>query len=180
MKKILLLLVVACLSLTQLHAQESTFEKGNKVLNLGLGLGNTLYSGIGYSGMVPPLSASLEVGVVDNIIEKGVIGIGGYLGFSSYKWDNYYKYTNIIIGPRGTFHYPFVDKLDTYAGLMIGYNIVSSKWIGTGSEILNHTGGGIVSAFFLGGRYYFSDAVAAMLELGYGVAYLNLGVAFKF
>lgn len=180
MKKILVLFIVACFSLTQLLAQESTFNKGDKVLNLGLGLGTSLYSGIGYHGLIPPLSGSLEVGVVDNIIEKGVIGVGGYLGFASYKWDNYYRYTNIIIGPRGTFHYPFVDKLDTYAGLMIGYNISSSHWIGTGAETFNSTGGGIVSSFFLGGRYYFSDAMAAMLELGYGVAYLNIGVAFKF
>ncbi len=180
MKKILVLFVVVCFSMTQLNAQESTFDKGDKVLNLGLGLGTSLYSGIGYSGLIPPLSASLEVGVVDNVIEKGVIGVGGYLGFASYKWDNYYRYTNIIIGPRGTFHYPFLDKLDTYAGLMIGYNIRSSNWIGTGSEIIDHSSGGIVSSFFLGGRYYFSEAMAAMLELGYGVSYLNIGVAFRF
>lgn len=180
MKKILVLFVVACFSLTQLFAQESTFNKGDKVLNLGLGLGTSLYSGIGYSGLIPPLSGSLEVAVVDNIIEKGVIGVGGYLGFASYKWDNYYRYTNIIIGPRGTFHYPFVDKLDTYAGLMIGYNVVSSKWIGSGADVNISAGGGVVSSFFLGARYYFSDNMAVMAELGYGVAYLNIGVAFKF
>lgn len=181
MKKILVLFVVACFSLTQLFAQEPTFNKGDKVLNLGLGLGTSLYSGVGYSGVIPPLSGSVEVGVVDNIIEKGVIGVGGYLGFASYKWSDYYKYTNIIIGPRGTFHYPFLDKLDTYAGLMIGYNIRSSSWIGTGMEITDrHSSGGIVSSFFLGGRYYFSESFGAMLELGYGVSYLNLGVALKF
>lgn len=183
MKKVLVLVVVACFSMTQLFAQESTFNKGDKVLNLGLGLGSTLYSGFGNKSLIPPLSASLEAGIVDNIIDKGVIGIGGYLGYSSYKWESGsygYRYSNIIIGPRGTFHYPLVDKLDTYAGLMLGYNVVSSKWIGTGTPYGSATGGGFVSAFFLGGRYYFSDNMAAMLELGYGVAYLNLGIALKF
>jgi len=180
MKKILVLLVVACFSLTQLLAQDPTFNKGDKVANIGLGIGTSLYTGGGYSGVVPPLSASLEVGVVDNIIEKGVIGIGGYLGYASYKWTNYYKYSNIIIGPRANFHYPFVDNLDIYAGLMIGYNIVSSNWIGTGTEIFDNTSGGIVSSFFIGGRYYFSESLAGMLELGYGVAYLNIGIALKF
>ncbi len=91
MKKILVWFVVACFSLTQLLAQESTFNKGDKVLNLGLGIGSTLYSGIGYNGAIPPLSGSFEVAVVDNIIEKGVIGVGGYLGFASYKWTDHYK-----------------------------------------------------------------------------------------
>lgn len=180
MKKVLILIVAACFSLGQLFAQEPTFNKEDKVFNAGLGIGTSLYSGGGYAGLIPPLSASLEVGVVDNIIEKGVIGVGGYLGFATYKWTNYYRYTNIIIGPRGTFHYPFVDKLDTYAGLMIGYNIVSSKWIGTGMETHNASSGGVVSSFFIGGRYYFSDNLAGMLELGYGIAYLNIGVALKF
>lgn len=175
MKKILVLLVIACFSLTQVSAQESTFDKGDKVVNLGLGLGSSLYSS---GGIIPPLSASFEVGVVDNIIERGVIGVGGYLGFASYGHRDFYRVTNIVIGPRGTFHYPFVDKLDTYAGLMIGYNVVSWNW--DNSPGLETAGSGLVSSFFIGGRYYFSDSMAAMLELGYGIAYLNLGVAFRF
>lgn len=170
MKKILLSVIVVCFSVTQLIAQQQIFNKGEKVLNLGLGIGSTLGYG---TTAIPPLSASFEVGVVDNIIDKGVIGIGGYLGISSYKSGSY-KLTNIVIGPRGTFHYPFIDKLDTYAGLMIGYNFYHDNW-DFGPDY-----GGIVSAWFLGGRYYFSDNLAAMLELGYGVAYLNIGVALKF
>ena len=34
------------------------------------------------------------------------------------------------IKPPGSFHYPLVDKLDTYAGILLGYNIVTSKEIG--------------------------------------------------
>lgn len=183
MKKLFVLMVAVVLSATQLIAQESTFSKGDKVLNLGLGLGSTLYSGTGNKGLVPPLSASLDVAVVDNILEKGVIGVGGYIGYSSYKWESGgwgWRYTNIIIGPRGTFHYPLVDKLDTYAGLLVGYNVVSSKWIGTGAQFGAASGGGLVSSFFIGGRYYFKDNLAAMAELGYGIAYLTIGVSLKF
>lgn len=171
MKKVLLVIVVICFSMTQLLAQESTFVKGDKVANIGLGLGSTLSLG---STVIPPLSASFEVGVVEDILEKGSIGVGGFLGFSSYKWGTY-KLTNIYIGPRGTFHYPLVEKLDTYAGLMIGYNIYSDN---DPSDFYNF--GGLVSSWFLGGRYYFSESTAAMLELGYGVFNVNLGVAFKF
>ena len=186
MKKLFLLLACGVFGFTQMSAQESTFNKGDKVLNLGLGLGSTLFSGSYYKSQIPPLSASLEFGIVDGIAEKGVIGVGPYLGYSSYKYDYLgwgWKYSNIIIGARGNFHYPLVDKLDTYAGVLLGYNISSSKEFGdpgSGYENYHGTSGGLVYSGFIGGRYYFSDSFAAMLELGYGITYLNIGVALKF
>jgi hypothetical protein len=186
MKKLLLSLLVVVFSLTQLLAQESTFKKGDKVLNLGIGLGSTLYTGSYYKVGIPPISASLEVGVADGILDKGSIGIGGYLGYSSHKWEYssswYWKYTNIILGVRGVFHYPLVNKLDTYTGLLLGYNIASSKETGTAIYGYNYSSssGGVAYSWFVGGRYYFSDKFAGMLELGYGITYLNIGVALKF
>ena len=185
MKKLLLVLFVAVFSLTQLLAQESTFKQGDKVLNLGIGFGSTFYSGTGYKAGIPPISASLEFGVKDGVLDKGSIGIGGYLGYSSHKWEynNWgWKYTNIIIGVRGVFHYPLVDKLDTYTGLLLGYNIASSKEFGTAIFGYNYSAssGGVAYSWFVGGRYYFTDKFAGMLELGYGITYLNLGVALKF
>ncbi len=186
MKKILLLLACGIFGFTQLSAQESTFNKGDKVLNLGFGLGSTLYSGSYFKSQIPPISASLDIGIVDGIAEKGVIGIGPYLGYSSYKYDylqSGWKTSNIIIGARGNFHYPLVDKLDTYVGLLLGYNISSSKAFGIpglGYENFHANSSGLVYSGFIGGRYYFSDSFAAMLELGYGITYLNIGVALKF
>ena len=187
MKKLLLFLLVVVFSLTQLFAQESTFKQGDKVLNLGIGFGSTFYSGTGYKAGVPPISASLEFGVKDGVLDKGSIGIGGYLGYSSHKWDYLssgwgWKYTNIIIGVRGVFHYPLVDKLDTYTGLLLGYNIATSKEYGNAIPGYNYSAssGGVAYSWFIGGRYYFSDSFAGMLELGYGITYLNLGVALKF
>jgi hypothetical protein len=178
MKKLLMFIVLVTFSVASLTAQETTFNKGDKVLNLDLGLGSAIYSGVGYSSVVPPLSASLEIGIVDNILEKGSVGVGGYLGFSSHK-TSYWRSTSIIIGPRGAFHYALVDKLDTYAGLIIGYNVYSSKWIGSGFEINDASSGGIVSSEFIGARYYFSDSFAANAELGVGISYLSIGVSLK-
>ena len=183
MKKLLLLFVVVSFALTQSFAQEPTFVKGDKVLNVGIGLGSTLYSGSYYKSAVPPVSASLEFGVVDNILEKGVIGVGPYFGYSSYKYDylsSGWKYTNMILGAKGNFHYPLVEKLDTYTGILLGYNIVTSKWTGTGSEDLTASSSGIAWSWFVGGRYYFKETFAVMAELGYGIAYLNIGIALKF
>ena len=179
-KSLLLALVVAFS-----FANAQVVEKGDKVLNLGVGLGNALYSGIGYTGSIPPISGSLEVVIKDDLFDgNGAIGVGGYLGYSSYKWAYSgwgWKYSNIIIGPRGYLHYNFLDNLDTYAGLMLGYNILSSKETGNSIPGYNYnaSSGGVIFSGFLGARYFFNDNVAAMVELGSGIAYLNLGVAFK-
>jgi len=168
-------------------AQESLFNKGDKVLNLGIGLGSTLYTGPYYTTQIPPVSASLEVGVIDNLFEvQGLnLGVGGYLGFTTSKYEYSFfgsirgwEYTSVIVGARGNVHYPLVDKFDTYAGLLLGYNIVTSKSFGTGGTE-SDVSSGLASSGFIGGRYYFSEKFSAMLELGYGIAYLNLGVGIK-
>lgn len=190
MKKITftLLLAFAFILFNNLNAQENLLTKGEKVLNLGIGLGSTLYSGSYYSTTIPPISASYELGFMDDVLEKGSIGLGGYLGFASNKWSySYlggewgYKYTNIIVGARGSFHYPLIDKLDTYTGLMIGFNIVSVNEFGDIDPNYNYnqSSSGLVWSWYAGGRYYFTDKLAAMAEIGYGIAWLNLGVAIK-
>lgn len=167
-----------------LTAQNTTFTEGDKVLNLGIGFGSTLYTGSYYSNRVPPVSASIEFGVKDELFdENSSLGIGGYFGYTGAKWEymNYgWDYTSIIVGARGSVHYQFVEKLDTYTGLMLGYNVVSSKSYGTAGTVSNTVGSGLVYSWILGGRYYFSDNLAVLLELGYGVAYLNAGIALKF
>lgn len=182
MKKFLLLFAAVMLMLSQLSGQEPTFFKGDKVLNLGIGFGTTLYTGSHYKSSLPPLSASLEFGVADEIIDKGVIGVGPYAAYSSYKYEYMdwgWKYTNFILGAKGNFHYPLVDKLDTYTGLLLGYNIYSAKWTGTGDEIDRASSSSLVWSWFIGARYYFKESFAVMAELGYGVTYFNLGVALK-
>jgi hypothetical protein len=185
MKKLLLALLVAVFSLSQLLAQESTFKQGDKVVNLGIGFGSTLYTGSYYTNSVPPLSASLEVGVKDGVLDKGSIGIGGMVAYSASKWEYSgwgWKYSNFIIGARGAFHYPLLNKLDTYTGIVLGYNIATSKEFGNAIVGYNYSAssGGIVASWFVGGRYYFSNNFGAMAEIGYGITYLKLGVALKF
>ncbi|OFY77903.1 MAG: hypothetical protein A2V46_00375 [Bacteroidetes bacterium RBG_19FT_COMBO_42_7] len=179
MKKLLLMFVVACFALTQLIAQEPTFVKGDKVLNLSLGLGSHYYTSY-YKMQVPPVSASLEFGVVDNILEKGVIGVGPYFGYFSSKYAGYWKTSYLVLGARGNFHYPLANKLDTYTGLLLGYNIVSYKDLDDYVGDYSGSSSGIAWAWFVGARYYFKDNFAVMAELGYGIAYLNLGIALKF
>lgn len=181
--KSLLLSTVFAMSYFVSRAQ--VVENGEKILNLGVGLGTALYSGSGYTGSVPPISASLEVVLKDDLFDgNGALGVGGYLGYAAYKWEYSgwgWKYSNIIIGPRGYLHYNFLENLDTYAGVMLGYNVVSSKETGNSIPGYNYnaSSGGVIFSGFIGARYFFNEKVAAMAELGSGIAYLNLGVALK-
>ena len=207
MKKIVFLAIAGMFLFSTLKAQDEAsstsnasstpklFSKGDKILNLGIGIGSTLYRGSYYSTIIPPISASLEVGVLDNLFEvDGLnLGVGGYLGFSrsQYKYSYYYyendteygwNYTNIIFGARGVLHYEFSDKFDTYTGLMLGANIVTTSSFGNYDDefVSSASGSGLAYSYFIGARYYFAESFGVMAELGYGISYLNLGICLKF
>ena len=185
--KIKSLLLVAVFAFGFLFANAQVVQQGDKVLNLGIGLGNALYRGGGYTSSIPPISGSLEVVIKDGLFDgNGAIGVGGYLGYAASKWkyssfDYGWKYSSIIIGPRGYLHYNFLEDLDTYAGVMLGYNIVTSSQFGSYSYGgYSASSSGVIFSGFVGARYYFSDNLAGMLELGSGIAYINIGIALKF
>ena len=176
--RFLFLFVLAALINTVSYGQY--FKEKDKVLNLGIGLGSAIYAS-GSSTSMPPISASFEYGIKEGV-GPGVIGIGGLLGYTSAKYDFLGGYTwktsYTVIGVRGSYHLvDLADKLDAYGGLMLGYSIVSSSGdFGT----YGAASSGANLSIFAGARYYFSDKFAAMAELGYGFAILNLGVAIKF
>jgi hypothetical protein len=171
-KSLILTAVVLCIAVTA--GAQNTFNKGDKVLNLGLGFGNAIYTGSHYSMVIPPLSASLEFGIIDHLFDdKSSIGVGGYAGIMSSKYYNS-RWTDLILSSRGAFHYQLVDKLDTYAGLLIGFRAGFDNNVGSSND------SGFLVSEFIGARYYFTNSFAGMAEIGYGIAYLNLGVALKF
>ncbi|MCY7358266.1 MAG: hypothetical protein LH609_12575, partial [Rudanella sp.] len=98
---------------TQSYAQLAV-DKGDKFLNLGIGLGG--YGGIGFGGGIG-LGASLEVGVVKNISVGAIAGFRSFGGYGSYY----------SIGARGSYHFNELlslssDKVDLYAGLGLIYS----------------------------------------------------------
>ncbi len=182
MKK-LSLLVIAIFSVSLMQAQ-TPFKKGDKVVNVGIGL-NT-YDVIGKT-TIPPLSVSFDYGVKDELFdEKSSLSVGGYLGYYASKTTFHHavngeygsKFSNILLGARGAVHYDFVEKLDTYGGLMLGYNVASASNYGDYGN-LSVSAGGFIFSGYLGARYYFTESIAGFLELGYGLSALEVGVAFK-
>ena len=167
----------------KVSAQEPTFLKGNQLAGVGIGIFGGNYFGSGYSG-TPYFTGYYENCFKDKLFdEKSSLGIGGTLGYMSNKWEyqgHGWKYTYFLIGTRGSLHYAFVDKLDTYAGMMLGYRIVSDKEIGipVGSP---YNYNGLTSDWYIGGRYYFTNTFAVFLELGYSW-FSNgiIGISIKF
>lgn len=192
MKKIFLLFTVFTLSL---NAFSQPFNLGTNMINAGIGLGSSL-GGFGYTSQTPAISASFEHGMWE-VGGPGVISLGGYLGYKSFKYSSSYigfggvynysqKWSYLIIGARSAYHYNGleIDNIDLYGGAMLSFNNLSYKYEDNDPTFdysgLGSYSSGLGLSLYVGGRYMFTDGVGAFLEAGYGISYLSLGVSFKF
>jgi hypothetical protein len=189
------LLVTVVLHVASVQAQ--SFEAGDNVLGVGLGIGGNY--GVGFSGsgvsQTPAIALHFDHGMGD--LGPGIWGLGGFLGYKSYSYsyDNFYftnrytskyKWTYVVVGARGTWHYNEWhenDKLDTYGGLMLAYRAATFKdetnYPSGASSFNAGTYSGLTLTGLLGARYFFTDKIGAYLEAGFGVSVLQLGLAVK-
>jgi hypothetical protein len=153
MKKILLIALLFSFALLS-KAQKPLFLEGDKLVNLGLGLHSFSYQTV---------SASLDYGIVEDIADKGTIGVGPYVGLGFWSISTLYLHA----GARGTFHYPIIDDLDTYAGFSMGIELGSNRY------------SAFRPGFFLGANYPVTDEILAFGEIGGGVSYLTIGITIR-
>jgi hypothetical protein len=184
MKRILTLsaivLLVAALTLPSMAvAQDNAWHQKDMVLSAGVGIG---LSGLYGTSSLPPIFLAFETGVADKITLGGIIAYAG----SSYDYPyGSFKYSYIPIEVRGEYH--FLDhnpKIDAYGGVGVGYTIVSasSTYNGPGANYFTgYSASGSYAVFdiFAGGRYYFSPKFAVQGEVGYGIGFIRIGVAYK-
>jgi hypothetical protein len=193
-----LLLLTALATAAFLNTASAQFEQGDNVIGVGVGIGGSY--GLGYSGAGVSASPTLNLigdhGMGD--LGPGVWGLGGYIGYKSYRyeydngyWWGYhyrseYRWTYIVIGARGTWHYNEWHgnpNLDLYAGLLLGYRIASYKdetVYPNGVAATSHSSySGLQHDVFAGARYYISDNFGFYGEVGYGVSNLQVGLVFK-
>ncbi len=160
-------------------AQDNAWHQKDMVISAGLGLG---LSGLYGTSSLPPIFATFETGVADKIT------VGGIIAYAGSKYDypfGSFKYSYIPIEVRGAYH--FLDhnpKIDAYGGVGVGYTIVSasSTYTGPGSNYFTgYSASGSYAQFdiFAGGRYYFSPKFAAQVEVGYGIGFARIGLAYK-
>ena len=184
MKRIALL-IIAMLTLGFAAQAQSTFTKGTTTANLGLGIGGTLFDK-DFSVLLPPLSVGIDYSVASGLFDgNGSIGVGGYLGAEVYRYKGFDSsvWSQTLVGPRGSLHYQFVDKLDTYFSLMLGVNIISWNYNMKVADVAikdKDTSARFGWGAHFGTRYYLSDHWAVMGEFGYGLTFLTLGATYRF
>lgn len=159
MKKLLTLLVVAVMGFTAIEANANgVFAKDNLLGSLTLGFGN------GFGQRV-----AIDYGVVDGWLDgKASLGVGASIN-NTIGWD--FKYDAISVIANCSFHYQFVENLDTYVVAGFGGGLHMGQ---------NHFGGRIDWTSAVGLRYYFSPTTAFNFEAGHTAdCFVNLGVTFR-
>jgi hypothetical protein len=185
MKKFFGALVIALLAI---GANAQTFEKGSSIVSAQLGIGGGFGQRVAY-----------EYSLMNLLDGKAAIGVGGSLAnsFSSEKYSTSYakykqSYDNITVAAIGSFHYEFIDKLDTYVTLGLGFGIGIHKskidytdpdlerWYG--GDYKNSTSNGYFGWISsLGARWYFNKNWAANVEFGWtGAGYAAIGATYSF
>jgi hypothetical protein len=165
------------------------FDTGDKELNVAVGIGSPWVLYKDYKTALPPITVSYDYGFREDI-GPGVISIGGLIAATTYKNsmagtngpDEYgYKSTTIILGARSTYHYQIFEKIETYGGMHLGLRM--EKWKEYGDfpsvdEEQNLKFHPLISVFG-GAKYYFSNNLAAMLEMGFSIAFINVGACIR-
>ncbi len=175
MKKIFMFMAV--MAATVVGASAQSFEKGDNVVSATVGL---------VSDYGLPISLTYERGIYD-INDDMAIGVGATVGYgfdsestniggTGGKW----KYSNVLLGVNGNYHYTGVDKWDFFGGLLLGYDIASAKWDGDYDAPVSATSNEFVLGLNVGARYYFSESFAATATAGFGISSVSIGVAYKF
>jgi len=176
------ILLLAFLNRPAVNTYSQTFDLEDKVLSAGIGFGYT-YGFVSGASSWPAIHLSFEKGFRE-LSDIGIVSLGGILGFqhasvSDLKWNDF------IIGGRGTLHLTTldIDNVDVYGGASLGLRIYSTpKWVAIGLldwEWKSDTSVGAFLGFFAGGRYYFTETIAAFAELGWDVAWFKLGISAK-
>ncbi len=184
--KYLLLVIVLVMAqfLIQPSASAQMFNKGDAVINLGVGLGSTYDLGIGGTGGFG-LNAGMEYGVY-TLPKIGVFSAGGIFSWS-HASNDYYGYNSvswneIFFGARAAFHLTMleVDNLDVYGGVTLGIRSHSTPELVNNNDFRNHYSVDPFGGVFVGGRWYFTPGFGVFSELGYDVSWFKAGVSLRF
>jgi hypothetical protein len=178
----------------EVSSGNAAYAKGDKIFQAGIGFGSFNYGHAGTKSVgLPPLTASVELGIHDHI------SVGPYLGYGSWKYSQTfygnkfnYSWNYLSVGVRGSFHYlPFLneglelgldeEKFDFYASLALGLEKAKLKSDGEDEFYGESSATGFRLAPVLGFKYRFNEKFGTYLELGRGVLSVgSIGVSVNF
>jgi hypothetical protein len=144
---------------------QAQFDKGDKILDLGIGANTPYVGGI-------PLHAAFEVGIND------VLSVGASLDFFggryTYFGDNY-GFVAIYPAARVSYHFNKVfklriEELDIYGGGSLGFRTFA--WSDTPPNTANYGsvyGTSVIGTAHVGGRWYFTPGFGVFAEAAAGI-----------
>jgi hypothetical protein len=138
--------------------------------------------GLGVHGSSFALGAGYEYGVTEDISVGALID---YYQWSYDAWVGYGgKYTYVVVGAQGNYHFgkllKWDSKLDPFGGVVLAYENVSWKWDNRSYPGWSASSSGLVFGGQAGIRYFVSPTVALYGQAGFGITYLKVGVDFVF
>ena len=174
MKKLTLLTAILACLYTLPSQGQMMYEKGDILVNTGVGLGSSVYGTVSLNG-------SVEYFINEDLSVGGATGYSGYR--RNYVFNDPLRINVFYFGPRGSYHFADAldienEALDLYVGAFVGFGITTVSYRGerfSGYSDVNDFGYDI----FGGVRYQFNPNIAAYGELGFGVSILQMGVSFK-
>lgn len=134
-----------------------------------------------------PVSANAEVGIIEHSY-YGVAGAGGFAALGKFKSeygekDQLFgtKYTYLMIGIQGKYHFVIKKYLDVYCGILTGYFFTNTRMYGpTNYNLQKDKFNEVLFHVHLGFRYYFPRKhLGICVEAGYGYTIFNLGLSYK-
>ncbi len=153
---------------------QNAYMKGNNLIHGGIGFG---LAGIFGDATIPPITVGYEMGFEEKISLGGLVGYSGST-FKGFGWE--WKYSYILIGARGAYHFLENNKdWDAYGGVLLGYNIVSVSESGAAGFGISAGTSYLLFGLYGGGRYYLNPRLSLYGELGYGAGFVTVGVAYK-
>lgn len=180
---ILTLLIVSVFSV-----QGQAFQKSDKLISPGIGLGLRSNSGI---GPTIPLVINADIGILD------FLSVGAYAGYWTREW-NYmfaqtYRLNSTHLGLRASFHFWNLledafeldlksGELDVYVSIWSGYNARSKKIVSQKFEPDNFYTfrDRYQSGISMGVRYFPKDKFGIFAEFGgTPTSYSTIGVTLK-
>lgn len=168
MKKLLVLAIVALMATSVFGQASKAYSKGQITAGGGIGLISSLGG--------TPIWLNAEYGWNE---EMGISAGFGMQTYSVGSWDVSWK--TVSVG--GTWHkdYLNMDNVDTYANVRLGFVFASSEWKGASNAFkgVEPTVGSIFYDASVGIAYYVIPNLSVVAEVGYGLALLKIGAAYK-
>jgi len=189
MKKLFLVLLVSALVGKSAFAIDimsfpPSVNPGDVLINAGLGVRGAPAGFISLSRAMspPPLVASVDFALPIEV----PISVGAFIGYQRWRNDDEPWFddepvatvTSIIFGGRANWHWNIdIEALDLYTGIFLRHNTaVTALWAGFGR--LNSVGG-FEFGVQLGARYFFTENVGAVVEVGLPFMAMA-GITFRF